>query len=486
MPDASLRRSAEAWLAERQDAHVARIRDFVREPSVSPERRGLEGAAAFVLDALRGCGCDEAAILDLKDGFPGVWGKLDVGAAETLLIYGHYDVRPAGPERWTRDPFGAEIGTAGDFPQVVFGRGAATKGPLLAFLNAVQALHGLRRLPVNLVFLIEGAEILGSPNFPALAAAHQADLDRCTAIYGPRATQDAQGRVLVTLGYKGLALFELVARGTAWGRGPQGAALHSASQAAVDSPAWRLIEALACLGGTAGPRVPALQQALAARKPIAAWEEPLLGAIAARMAKAGPDAVLPGLSPQAKVARFRDGAEGRALLEDYLYGPSFNISGLRAGYTGPGSRTFLLPEEATATIDMRVISEVPGTQLLQMIRAHLDAQGFADIAIETACAYDWNQTAIDAGLVRATLETLAAHGCEATIWPMQPFGGPWAHYARTLGIPTLFGAAPGHGARATASDEYFVLQGTEAVAGLLGLELYFVDLLQAVAETGAA
>jgi hypothetical protein len=69
---------------------------------------------------------------------------------------------------------------------------------------------------------------------------------------------------------------------------------------------------------------------------------------------------------------------------------------------------------------------------------------------------------------------------------MQPFGGPWAHYARALGIPSLFGAAPGHGARATTSDEFFVLEGAGKVAGLIGLELYFMDLLRAVAETGAA
>jgi acetylornithine deacetylase/succinyl-diaminopimelate desuccinylase-like protein len=480
------KQEAEAWLAARREAHIARIQDFVREPSVSPERRGLEGAAAFLLAQLQRVGCDEAAIIDLDDGFPGVWGRIESGAAETLLVYGHYDVRPTGPENWTRDPFGAEVGTAVGFPQVLFGRGAATKGPLLAFLNAVEALRALDRLPVNLVFLIEGAEILGSPNFPALVAARQTDVARCTGIYGPRATQDARGAVAVTLGYKGLICFELTAQGTAWGRGPQAVPLHSATAAVVDSPAWRLIEALAAIGGTQGLAVPELVAAVAARKPIAAWEESLLAGIAARMTESGPDAVLPGFAPQAKVTAFRGGAEGRALLEDYLYGPSFNISGLRAGYTGPGSKTFLLPEAATATIDMRVVSDVPAERMLAMIRHHLDSHRFPDVAITAACAYDWNQTPISAGLVRAALRTMSEHGVSPAIWPMQPFGGPWAHYARALGIPSLFGAAPGHGARATTSDEFFVLEGAGNVAGLIGLELYFMDLLRAVAETGAA
>jgi acetylornithine deacetylase/succinyl-diaminopimelate desuccinylase-like protein len=475
------RAAIHALIRDRQGAHLERIADFVRIPSISPERRAIAEGADFVAESLRLCGCADAQVLDLGDGFPGVFGSIDEGVAETLLIYSHYDVRVVGPEKWTDDPFSGAVKSFGGYPKVVMGRGAAAKAPLQAFCNAVGAIRAVAgRLPVNLVFLIEGAEILGSPNFPALVEARLADVRRATALYGPRVGQDAAGTVSVILGYKGLICFELVASGKAWGSGPQGAAVHSATNAVVESPAWRLVQALACLHDGEKILVPELEAALAPRKPIAGWEEAPIAALAARVASASPDAVLPGLAPAAPIRRFRDGATGRALLEKYLYGPSFNISGLRSGYTGPGTRTLTLPEEARASIDMRVVCDVPADELVKMLRAHLDARGFPDVAIDLACAYDAHQVTPDASLPRAALETLAASGHASTIWPMQAFGGPWAHYGRVLGIPFLFGAAPGFGGRAATSDEFFVVDGGGKVAGLAELERWFVDLLYRV------
>lgn len=469
-----------------QPSHLARIREFVRIPSISPEGRAITEGAAFMAESLRLCGCPDVAVIDLGDGFPGVFGRIDDGAAETLLIYSHYDVRPVGSEPWTDDPFGGALKPFGGYPKVVMGRGAAAKAPLQAFCNAVGAIRAVAgRLPVNLVFLIEGAEIIGSPNYPALVQARLPDVRRATALYGPRVGQDASGTVGVVLGYKGLICFELVASGTAWGRGPQGAAVHSATAAVVDSPAWRLVQALACLHDGDRLLVPALAAALARRRPIAAWEEPLIAALASRIEASGPDAVLPGLSPAAPVKRFRCGDSGRALLERYLYGPSFNISGLRAGFTGPGTRPFTCPGEARASIDMRVVCDVPAAELVGMLRAHLDAQGYADVAIELACAYDSHQVSRDDALPRAVLQTLAAAGHASALWPMQAFGGPWAHYGRAFGIPFLFGGAPGFGGRAATSDEFFVIEGGGKVAGLAELEEWFAALLYRVGAQDA-
>ncbi len=467
-----------AYLAEHFDAHVERIQDFIREASVSPERIGLDSCAAFVAESLRSCGC-EAGVVDVGDGLPGVFGRIDSGAAETLLIYSHYDVRPVGAEPWAHAPFSGDLVPFAGFAKTVIGRGAAIKGPLQGFFNAVGAIGAVEgKLPVNLVFLIEGAEIVGSPNYPKLVEKCWDDVKKATAIYGPRATQDGAGTVGINLGYKGLIYLELIAGGSAWGRGPQGAAVHSATNAVVDNPAWRLVQALATMVDADGTiAIPALRAATQQRKPIVAWERALLTVLEANMAKVGPNGVIPGLSPQSPVQAFKGGANGAALLEDYVYGPSMNISGLRSGYTGAGTKPFLLPATATATLDMRVVSETPAAELLGFIRTHLDSHGFADIAINPFCAYDWNQTAIDAPLVQCALTTLDTYGCPTSIWPMQAFGGPWAHYGKALGIPSLQGAAPGHGGRVQTSDEFYVIEGNEKVAGLLELEQYFVDFI---------
>jgi acetylornithine deacetylase/succinyl-diaminopimelate desuccinylase-like protein len=466
------------------EAHLAAIRALIRQPSVSLEKQSLGSCAALMRDALAAAGCADAAVVEVGDAYPGVYARVDSGRKATLLVYGHYDVRPVGVETWSHEPFAADVAPFGGFPNAVIGRGAAAKGPLQAFINAVGSMLAVDgSLPVNLVFLLEGAEILGSPNYDKLVAARQAEVSRATGLYGPRASQDARGTVAINLGYKGLIYLELAASGAAWGRGPVAGAVHSATQAVVDSPAWRLVQALATITDATGTKVavPELLEALAPGKPIAAWEEPLVDALATRFESGDPNGLIPGLTPQTPAKLFRDDLKGRALLERYMYGPSVNISGLRSGYTGPGTKSFLLPDIATATLDIRLVTETPAREILAILRRHLDAHGFADVAIDARCAYDWNQTSVDADLVRAGLGLLESRGLPTAIWPMQAYGGPWAHFARTFGIPSVQGLAPGHGARIQTSDEFFVIEGKDSIVGLTGLERYFVDFLDAYA-----
>lgn len=467
------------------DAHVEKIREFVRQPSVSLERQGLPECARWTADALRAIGCADATVLDVGDDYPGVFGTLDYGRPKTMLVYGHYDVRPVGQEPWTHDPFSGELTAFGGFPQVVMGRGSAAKGPLQGFLNAVASTRAVTgTLPVNLVFLIEGAEILGSPNYAKLVDARRDAVAKSTALYGPRASQDGGGAVAVTLGYKGLIFLEMTASGASWGRGPQGVPVHSATNAIVDNPAWRLVRALASMTDATGTKiaVPGILEAVQPGKPIAAWEQPFVDALVAKAQAGDPNGFVPGLNPGAKVPRFREDLSGRDLILRYMYGPSMNISGLRSGYTGPGTKSFLLPDRATVTMDLRLVTETKATEILAILRRHLDDHGFADVEIDAKCAYDWNQTAIDADLIRAALGLIDAAGLPRSVWPIQAFGGPWAHFAKTFGIPSVQGAAPGHGARVATSDEFFVIEGKGPIAGVATLEKHFADFLTAYAE----
>lgn len=466
-------------LAERRPATLEAISAFIRQPSVSLEQQALPEGAEHTAAALRAIGCKDAEVVDVGDPYPGVWGTLDFGRPKTLLIYGHYDVRPVGTEPWTHDPFSGEVTAFDGFDKVVMGRGAAAKGPLMSFLHTVKATVDVTgTLPVNLVFAIEGAEILGSPNFPALVEA-RGGLEKVTGIFGPRASQTPSGLVGFSLGYKGLVYLDIVASATNWGRGPDGGSVHSATNVVVDNPAWRLIAALSTLVDTDSRiRPKSLRQVLATDKEVAEWEAPLVADLAARIGSGDPNGVLPGLNPSFPVLRFREGLTGEALARRYLYGPAMNISSLRAGYTGPGTKSFLLPHEAIATVDLRAISDVPALELIAIIRNHLEEQGFGDIEIVTRGAYDWNQTPLDADLIAAAVDTHTAMGHEVRPWPMQAFGGPWAHYGKVLGVPSLQGGAPGLGARAATSDEYFVLEGKDGVAGLDGLERFYVAFLE--------
>ncbi len=475
---------------EHLEDHVARIRDLVRQPSVSLERTGIADCATLLARHFAAAGCDEATVVDVGDEFPGVWASLRRGKPKTMLVYGHYDVRPVGTETWTHPPFAAELLPFAGHARAIVGRGvAAPKGPLQAFVNAVASMNVAGDgPPVDLVFLIEGAELLGSPNYHKLVEARRASLDGVSALYWPRAGQDAAGTVAVALGYKGLVVLEFTAGAASGGRGPQGGPVHSATAAIVDNPAWRLFHAMASLTDPSGReiRVPELASAMAFAKPIEPWERTLFDALRAKAEGKDPNAVVPGLSPQTPVREFREALATPELVERWMYGPSMNVSGIRAGYTGPGTKSFLLPHEAVATCDLRVIADVPALELVAMIRRHLDAQDFADVRVEAVGAHDWQQTPLDSPLVQAALATLEHGGHATSIWPMQAYGGPWAHVARQFGIPSLQGAAPGLGARVATSDEFLVVDGSGKIAGLAALEKHYVDFLHAWAAMDGA
>lgn len=462
------------------EAHIGKIQELVRQPSVSLEQHGLRECAELLRRHLAELGCRETALIDVGDAYPGVWGRLDSAAAKTILYYSHYDVRPVGSEHWDWPPFGGELVEMPPYPRVIVGRGAlGLKGPLQAFLNALHAIKAVEgKLPVNVLFLIEGAEIMGSRNFMQIAERYRDQLEEADALLSPGAAQNAQGEVSVVLGYKGLLYLELEANGEAWGRGP-GVSVHSAANAVVDSPAWRLVHALATLTDREGQRlvVDGLAPLFDQRKDIGAEERELLERLHRRFDGRDPNTVIPGLVARTPVKIFKHGLTGRKVLNEYLYAPSVNISGLRSGYIGPGSKSFLLPHQAVATLDIRLITDLDAQEIIRLLNAHLEREGFGDIRVNVLGAYNWAQTDAGADVVQAMLQTLDAYRYPAIVWPMVAFGGPWAHVPKVLGIPALRGAGPGFGDRAATSNEFYVVEGDGKVAGLADTENFYVDLL---------
>ncbi len=448
---------------------------------MSLENQGLRECAKLVHRRLFELGCCETALLDVGDPYPGVWGWLDAKVNKTILYYSHYDTRPASGDIWTTPPFAAALAERPPFCRVLVGRSAlVAKGPLQVWLNALDAIHTVTgTLPVNVLFLIEGAEILGSPNYMHLVHAKQDKLKRADALYSPGSSQNARGEVSLPLGYKGLIYLELEASSDAWGRGPLCGPVHSATNAIVDSPAWRLVQALATLTNKEGTRLvaPGLEQLFVERKTRGARERELLRQLQERYANADWNSVIPGLDPATPVRVFKNDLTGEQVVTEYLYAPAANISGLRSGYVGPRSKSFLLPRTATATLDIRTVSDLDAQTIVVRLREHLDYEGFPDIAMHVHCAYNGAQTDPDSAVVRAMVQTLDASHYPAVHWPMTAFGGPWAHGARALGIRFLRGAGPGVGGRATAGDEFYVIDGNATVPGLAQVEKFYVDVL---------
>src|SRR6202022_1613008 len=113
-----------------------------------------------------------------------------------------------------------------------------------AALNAFRATGS--RLPVNLVFVAEGEEEIGSPHFPQIVNRLEvmAALEKCKGLFMPMPMQAPDGTVTISLGAKGVIELELVSSGERWGRGPK-LDIHSSNEARIDSPSWHLGRALA-------------------------------------------------------------------------------------------------------------------------------------------------------------------------------------------------------------------------------------------------
>jgi acetylornithine deacetylase/succinyl-diaminopimelate desuccinylase-like protein len=467
------------------DEDVRNLQQYIRQPSVSVDGTGVAECAQMVAAQYRALGCNEVVVVE-TDTFPGVWAYFDAGAPLTLVSYNMYDVASVGDEAaWTHEPFGAVIEPKGEIPAVLYGRGALVpKGPHIAWLSALQAIRAATgSLPVNIAFLAEGDEIPGSPSYAGLIERYR---DRLIGVDGcvyTRATQNTRGELPLVLGYKTFITFELRASGSHWGKGPTRRAAHSATRPIVDSPTLRLAQALSSLFTLSGDlAVPGWLEHIAPPT-IPGEERELVESLVRQFEGRAWTDVIPGLAGTG-ITQFSNGAVGPEVLTRYIYGSHLNIQGVRAGYVGPGSRTFTIPEQAIARLDARLVATASPSLLLQALRSHLDNQGFPDVEIDVLSAYPGSHTAYSEPLVQSFLRAVDRAGGRPVVWPMQGYGGPWSIFAHEFGAPVVFATGIGHGGGVGQPDEYLVIDGGGKVPGLREMERFCVDFVMDFAETG--
>jgi acetylornithine deacetylase/succinyl-diaminopimelate desuccinylase-like protein len=286
------------------------------------------------------------------DGAPGVFGVLDVGAKRWLAVYFMYDVKQYDPAEWSSPPLEARIVDKPGFGKVIVGRGAVNqKGPQATFLAALHAIRAAgKKPPVNLVLVCEGEEEIGSPHFRQVVTKPNvlAALKKCEGVVIPAGWQSpSNGGVSVNLGAKGVVEFELVASGAKWGRGPK-TDIHSSEKARVDSPAWRLVQALTTLVTPDGNN-PAIDGYFEKVRPLTAREKELIALAAQKMSEADAKKAL-------GVEHWIDDLPWEQTLQRLASQPTINIEGLVSGYTGQGGKT-VLPGRAVAKIDLRLVPE---------------------------------------------------------------------------------------------------------------------------------
>ncbi|GHF91457.1 M20/M25/M40 family metallo-hydrolase [Deinococcus ficus] len=409
---------------------LADLRDLVALPSVSAQGRMLPETAAAVRTLLE----TEGFTVHEVPGHvaPVLIAEAGEGPA-TLLIYNHYDVQPEDPlALWDSPPF--EL-TERDGR--LYGRGASDdKGEFasrLAAVRAVKARHG-GRLPLRVRWLIEGEEEVGSPSLDRVVReqAEHLHADGCWWEFGSRTDE---GRPIAYLGLKGILAVELRCRVAA-------SDLHSSLGAVVDNPLYRLARAVASIRDEVG------------RVTIPGFLDGL---------HAPSDADLDAIRrvPGHGESTYGTYAVPRPLGTPPEYHhrlnlmPVVNVNGWGGGYQGAGSKT-VLPAEGFVKLDFRLVPGQDPARVVELLRAHLDAQGLDDIQIVELETHQHPARA-DAGhpFVQACLAAAReASGHDPIVNPSSGGSGPMFPFMDALGgLPCVAMGIGNSGGRAHAPNE---------------------------------
>ncbi len=160
---------------------------------------------------------------------------------------------------------------------------------------------------------------------------------------------------------------------------------------------------------------------------------------------------------QNDVRRFKHPEQGADLLRRFLFEPGLNLNGIVAGHMGAGTKT-VIPQEARARVDIRLVPRMEPEKVFRLIRAHLDRHGFSHVETQLLHSYGWSKSTVADQANSALVETYRSLGFEPEIWPLIAGSAPFYLFTQWLGMPLAMGGL-GHGGRQHSPDEYATVDG---------------------------
>ena len=344
------------WTAEKATQMLVRL---ASQPSVAATGQGIRDCSKLVYKLLEEVGA-QPKTYDIGEGSPVVAGEIKSkkNPRKTILFYNHYDVQPPEPlELWETPAFQPTIKDG-----KIFGRGVSDdKGELVGRLNLTKAfLEARGDLPCNFKFLFEGEEEVGSVHLHEYLRKYP-EIFKADSVVWEFGGVDPKDRPNVVLGVKGILYVELTAK-----HAKRDA--HSSLGAIVENPAWRLVGALNTIKQGDRIMVPGWYDAV---KPLSRDE---LAVVRSQPYEA--EAVKRDLG----ITRFIGGMGVEEAKRALVNKPTCTICGLYSGYTGKGSKT-VLPSEALAKIDFRLVPDQDPKDLHEKLTRHLAKHGYRDVKV---------------------------------------------------------------------------------------------------------
>ena len=406
--------AVDAYVEKHSRRFIDDLKELCSFPSISNHGRDAVQPAREWLAVRLAKFTDRVETLE-AGGMPALYAEVSGGGRRKLLLYEHYDVQPVDPiDLWSTPPF-----EPAERDGRIFGRGVADdKADVMARIHALETLKQLGDVPVTLRFLIEGEEEIGSKTFERIAREHAAKLRADGCLWESGTSFDDAGRPTLQFGCRGLVYVTLRVKQLDYDQ-------HSGFASIYPSAAMYLVGALA-----------SLRDQDMNIKIDGFYDKVVKPTEADRRMMATID---PEVEKRRKLVGFEKlvrEPKPDQVIEQMLFLPTCNIAGIMTGYQGPGSKT-VLPAEATAKLDFRLIPNQDPDEVLEQLRAHLDRHGFEKVEIVAGEGEKPARSDPSSPVAKTVIDCVREMYGEPVLWPFMPATGPMYPVVSDLGIPTV-------------------------------------------------
>ena len=340
-----------AWITANEQPVMRELLELLAIPNVAADRVNIRRNAEHLRTLFEKRGFT-VELLE-TGGNPLVYAELKVpGAARTLLLYSHYDGQPVDAKGWRQpDPFTPVVRD-----DRIYARSASDdKSPIVMTLAAMDALKASGETPTsNVRVILDGEEEASSPNLvPAIGKYRDKfAADLMVILDGP---QHSSGRPTIAYGARGIVTADLTVFGPKSG-------VHSGNYGNwIPNPAQRLALLLASMKDETG------------RVLVDGWHDGI--APLSPQEQAMVDDVPDDSSAMLRVFGVASPETAHPKMQRALQVPTLNVRGLSSAFVGAGART-IIPDRATAALDIRLVKETPAASMIEKLRAHLVTQGY--------------------------------------------------------------------------------------------------------------